>query len=105
MTMTNEPVSRDEYKGRTALCDERFQDINKRQNKLEDAFQISSMLDVKFGLLVEQVLKKQDEQEQRMCSLEQKPAKKWELAVGALIGALVAAVVGFISSMLKGVGA
>jgi len=103
--MTNEPVLHAEYKGRVDLCDERFQDINKRQNKLEDAFQISSMLDVKFGLLVEQVLKKQDEQEQRMYALEQKPAKKWELAVGALIGALVAAVVGFISSMFKGVGA
>ena len=56
--MTTDTVSHEEYKGRCDLCDERFARDNKRLNKLEDAFEVASKLDVKLGLIVEQVARK-----------------------------------------------
>ena len=94
----NEPVSREEYKGRTALIDERFVEINKRQNKLEDAFELSTKLDVKLSLLVDQLRKEQDKADERLCSLEQKPGKRWEAFA---MGVLLAGVGGVIGYLLK----
>lgn len=91
----NESVSHEEYKGRTTLCDERFQDINKRQNKLEDAFELSTKLDVKLGLLVDQLQKAREKDNERITTLEQRPGKRWDAFVMGAILALVGGVVGY----------
>jgi len=94
--MPNEPVYHEEFTGRTNLCDERFEGINKRQNKLEDAVDVISKLDVKMDLLINQLVKGQEENEQKICLLEQKPGKRWELVAATVVTLLVGGVVGFV---------
>ena len=94
--MTADTVSHEEYKGRCDLCDERFARDSKRLNKLEDAFEVASKLDVKLGLIVEQLQQSKDHHEQRISTLEQKPAKRWELVVTTVITLVLGGAVGFI---------
>jgi len=100
ISMPNEPVGHDEYKGRTALCDERFDGINKRQNKLEDAVDVISKLDVKISMMVEQLQKSQERTDEHICALEEKPGKRWDTLVGQLIGLAVAAGFGYMLSVV-----
>jgi|WetSurMetagenome_2_1015567.scaffolds.fasta_scaffold345023_1 hypothetical protein len=93
--MTTEFVSHEEFRGRALLTDERFVDINKRQNKLEDAVDAISKLDVKIGLLVDQLLKEQEQHDQRICTLEQKPGKRWDALVLGAVLAVAGGVVGY----------
>ena len=104
-SMPNDPVSHEEYKGRCDLCDERFARDKQRLSKLEDAFEVTSKLDVKLGLIVEQLQKGKEQHEQRISSLEQKPARRWELVVTTLIASMVGGVAGFVIALVKaGVG-
>jgi hypothetical protein len=93
--MTTEFVSHEEFKGRATLTDERFVDINKRQNKLEDAVDVISKLDVKIGLLVDQLLKEQERHDQRICAIEQKPGKRWDALVLGVVLAIAGGIVGY----------
>lgn len=94
--MANEPVGHEEFSGRTTLCDERFEGINKRQNKLEDAVDVISKLDVKWDLLITQLVKAQEQNEQKICALEQKPGKRWELVAATAITLILGGVIGFV---------
>ena len=91
----SEAVSQETYNGRVTLCDERFQDINKRQNKLEDAFELSTKLDVKLGLLVDQLREERTKDNDRITVLEQKPGKRWDAFVMGAILALLGGIVGY----------
>ena len=94
--MAADTVSHEEYKGRCDLCDERFARDNKRLNKLEDAFEVASKLDVKLGLIVEQLQKSNDQLGKRVSTLEQKPARRWEHAVTTVLTLVLGCAVGFI---------
>lgn len=103
--MTADQVSHEEFKGRCDLCDERFARDNKRLNKLEDAFEVTSKLDVKFGLIIEQLQQQDEQQDQRISTLEQKPAKRWDSLVLALLASLASGIIGMIIGLAqKGVG-
>lgn len=91
-----EQVSHDEYKGRCALVDDRLKRDNERLNKLEDAFALASKLDIKLGLIVERLEKSQDETDDRLSALEQKPARRWELVVTTVITLALGGVFGYI---------
>jgi len=94
--MPNEPVGHEEFSGRTTLCDERFEGINKRQNKLEDAFELISNLDIKLGILVDQLQKGQERTDEHVCALEEKPGKRWELVAATVITLMLGGIIGFV---------
>ena len=91
-----EQVSHDEYRGRCALVDDRLKRGNERLNKLEDAFALARKLDIKLGLIVERLEKSQDETDDRLSALEQKPAKRWELVVSTTLTLIAGVVIGII---------
>ena len=91
-----EQVSHDEYRGRCALVDDRLKRDNERLNKLEDAFALASNLDIKLGLIVERLEKSQDETDDRLSALEQKPVKRWELVVSTTLTLIAGVIIGII---------
>jgi len=78
------------------VCDERFRRDKERIEKMEEAIDRISAVDAKLGFVVDQLKTRQDEQEQRIGDLEQKPAKKWELVVSTTLTLIAGVVIGII---------
>lgn len=91
--MDEKVVSKDEFDGRTVVCDERFGRGKDRLTKIEQNLQTLSEMITKMAALQSNSIVKADDQEARIRALE-KRGGKWldkivEIALGIFVGYFV----------------
>ena len=91
-------MTREEYKARQELCDERFRRDKERLTCMEDTLKALGEVSIKLSILVEQHETKLDKQDTKIGSIELKPVKRWENVVGDIVKYIVALALGLIAA-------
>lgn len=77
-------------------CEERFAQVKDRLNKQEEKLDDIQRLTIEMSELNKSLIASMKEQGKRIAALEEKPTKRWDLVISAIISAAVAALMGFI---------
>lgn len=89
-------VSRDEYEGRKKLCDERFERDKKRISDAEDDISTLTKLITQLAEIVKTSAESDKDQEQRIRSLENQPAKRYDAIWAFVVGAAISGAIGLL---------
>ena len=99
----------DEFIKRMSAEHDGIREANKRQDariaKLEDSVEKMTALTIsveKMAVSMEQMAKELKSQGERLEQIESKPAKRWDLIISGLLGAIAAAIGGGVVAALVG---
>ena len=93
-----EYVTKEAYEGRCKIADERFARDKDRVDRLEKMIEESHELaqsDHELATEMKSMRKDIDSLSKRQEIIEQKPAKRWEQAMGYIMAAVLSGVVGY----------
>ncbi|MBE5766188.1 MAG: hypothetical protein E7335_03280 [Clostridiales bacterium] len=87
-------VSRDQYEGRTLMCDERFRRDKERIDRNEDEMRRVRELTVQMGEMIKRHDSQIEGHERRLMTLEKQPSEQFGKIKTAAITAIVTGLVG-----------